>query len=45
LRDHPKYGQEIVNAQHPNRQVVSAKWAKEYGIFYRNLFGKLFVIK
>ena len=45
LRNHPKYGQEIANAQYPNRKVVSAKWAKEFGTRFGSMFGKLFVIQ
>lgn len=44
LRQHHKYGQEIVGAQYPNRKLVSAEWAKANCSYYDSMFGKLFKV-
>lgn len=44
LRQHHKYGQEIVDAQLPNRRFVSPEWAKVNSRYYKSMFEKLFKV-
>jgi hypothetical protein len=44
LRAHSKYGQELVDAQFPNRRPVSAAWAKKMRPFYGSSFQQAFKI-
>lgn len=44
LRAHPKYGQELVDAQFPNRRPVSDAWAKKMSHHYGSSFGRLFKV-
>lgn len=44
LRQHSKYGQEIADAQYPNRRIVSSDWAKQYSERFGSMFGKLFKV-
>jgi hypothetical protein len=45
LRAHPKYGQEIADAQNPNRRPVTADWAKRMMPLYgEKIFGRMFKV-
>lgn len=44
LRAHAKYGQEIADAQWPNRRIVTKQWAEKMAIHYGVWFGRLFKI-
>jgi hypothetical protein len=45
LRAHPKYGQEIADAQRPNRQVIGASYAKTIAPLLGKFFGKMYKVK
>jgi hypothetical protein len=44
LRSHPKYGQEIVDAQYPNRTPISSEYAARIAPAYGRWFGCMYKI-
>lgn len=44
IRRTPKYQDELIDATHPNRRLVSPDWAKQFAPFYGSVFNKLFKV-
>jgi hypothetical protein len=44
LRAHPRFGEELADAQYPNRRVLSPCLAKSYALRYGKNFGKHFKV-
>jgi hypothetical protein len=44
LRAHPTYGQEIADAQFPDRRTISQREADQIAKYYGNLFGRMFKV-
>lgn len=44
LRAHPRFGMELADAQHPNRQKISPSWARQLKSHYGSRFGSKFKV-
>lgn len=44
LRAHPRFGQELVDAQYPNRRPCTPEFARRMAVYYGSAFGKLFKV-
>lgn len=44
LRAHPKFGEELADAQYPNRRHIPQSWAANYQKVYGESFGRLYKV-